>query len=247
MDDYWKEVEFSLFADFPIYRKDEGIKMRSINFQNGIGYKKIFDKRSEVNSLTVTKTYYEDDKYNYPLYFSINALSIEQKAIQDMTPTFSRLSLIYNRTIGNSNYEGIQSVISFSTGINLGNKTGLLFDIQYEENKNNGYEFVNYIQQLSVIDDIVSPERFRIKTTVKKHLFYPDIDFLYLLYVKRLYLDVSMDLLNCNNYIFFSPIFGIGLTTEIGGILDYKIHLPVTIHYYRNLIDNIYGFGISFN
>ena len=183
----------------------------------------------------------------FPLYLSIDALSIKQKALQDLVPTYSRLSLYNNRTVGNNSFEGFLSGWHFTQGINLGRSFGLVLDIMHENITNNGYEFDKNIERLFIFQNIDNNRNTKFRFTIKRHLWFPDIDFLWCLYVKRFYLTFLYE--EYGNIIEPSILnqkaFGIGLTTEFGGIATIRANFPLTVFYYYNIETKAKGLRFS--
>lgn len=251
----WKEINVSTLAEWPLIRRDLGIITQKINLLTGIGIKKIYDTESAVNFVTVKNNYNQSNRINFPLHLSLQATSVSEKSKQAILGNYSGIHLFYNRTIGDSNFEGIQYGYWLTTGLNVTNNTALVVDFQGEKNWDNGYNYADFISQNSIFDDIYSIDRFRFRTTLKKHLWYPDIDFFYCLYVKRFIINGSLDWIKINGYrqennFFytdsFTPVLGIGLTTIVGGIFDFRVNLPITITYYYHLNSQSNGTAFSF-
>ncbi|MBN2281927.1 MAG: PD40 domain-containing protein [Candidatus Marinimicrobia bacterium] len=234
--DSWKELEFSLNTEWPLFRTDKGVQTSISNANIGAGYKYIFNR--EVLWDPASSYFHNfDDQFTVPLYFSINGLTIRQKSLQALVPTYSQLTIYSNHTVGNASMEGTQSGWQFKQGIDLGYAFGMTLDVMYEYNKDKGYSFKRQFEPMPVFDDFDSNTQTKLLFILKRHLWFPDIDFFWLVYVKRF----SMSLLYESYGNFFCSnidnqcALGIGLTTEIGGIATIRTNFPVTLFYYINI------------
>ncbi len=228
-DTRWKELNINILLDFPLWRRSKGIKTTQFAFHSGVGYKQLFDynKQLAINS----QQYNLDSRSNFPVHLALYANTAKEKAYRDLVPTATQFSMIANQSFSHDNIHGNQQVINLSQSLNFGNYTGVNLTLTYEQNDADGYRFDNYINHLPLHSPQYPQKRFRMQSILRQHLWFPDIDFFFFLYIKRFSSSLLFQHENFQNGDYRNAI-GLGLTTEIGGIGAIRLNLPFTVYFY---------------
>ena len=225
-----------IYTNWPLFRQDIGITTNTSHLIIGSGIKKVYDNQAKIISARQFDDFQDRNETTFPFYFLASGLSIREKALQDLVPTYSQLTLYNNISISDLATTGSLMGWQFSQGLNLGNMHGLIMDLMSEEIEDKGYSFDETITRLPVYDNQHQDKIMKFRATVKQHLWFPDIDFFWFLYVKRFYLSLLYEQFGESlvNFDENQHALGAGLTTEFGGIATIKANFQLSVFYYYN-------------
>ena len=248
-NDNWNEINFSLFADLPLIRSEKGPDVSVINFRNGFGIKKICDFKRNLkwNNQDININNNEYNSLVFPIYLLMNYQKNSESAVRDLVAPYQSAIISANFSIFNDDYKGSQYTLKLVKSLKSPLKHhGFIFNLDYEKNNDNGYKFSSQINTPDGYIHHIHNNQFKFKSQYKFPVFYPDLNILDIVYLKRFYASIYTDWMKgWGNFEKDYLTLGCAWTFELGGIFDINITLPVSVRTYYNPWENNLGIRLS--